>query len=145
MDPKQLDDNEREVMELGYRFQSQLLDAADFGVAVHRRYMLVIAAAPGREMPSFPVPHENMARLTLKDAIEDLTWDNTKCRPSDRGLATSFSHSVNQPHGVTWHCTSCYAPDFSTWNPATTIADWDEALPGKVFTSLVFVPMIKLV
>ncbi|KAF9018747.1 S-adenosyl-L-methionine-dependent methyltransferase [Hymenopellis radicata] len=126
--PEQLDNIEHEAMDLGYRFKSQLLDAADFGVAVHRRYLLVIASAPGREMPSFPVPQEK-TRLTLKDVIEDLTWDNAKCRASDRGLSTSFSHTVNQPHGVTWHCTSCCVPDFSIWDPATTIADWDEPLP----------------
>ncbi|KAF9018739.1 hypothetical protein BDZ89DRAFT_1073585 [Hymenopellis radicata] len=117
------------AMTLGYCLKWQVLDSADFGVAAHKKYLVVFASAPGREMPDFPRPKTSRAR-TLEDAISDLEWDNATCRPSGKGFATEFPHlAVDQRQALSWHCTGCYLPDVTSWDPDVTVAKWDEPLP----------------
>ncbi|KAF9031685.1 hypothetical protein BDZ89DRAFT_1063829 [Hymenopellis radicata] len=92
----ELSNMEYDAMKLGYSLRSRILDAVDFGVAAHREYLVIMASAPGRNIPDFPVPRQD-ARLALKDVISDLTWANPTCRRSTQGFGTRFSHLVDTP------------------------------------------------
>ncbi|KAF8895779.1 S-adenosyl-L-methionine-dependent methyltransferase [Mucidula mucida] len=128
-DRRKLYDMIYKAMKLGYCLKGRVLDCADFGVAAHKKYFVVIACAPGREMPDFPPPKTSVPR-TLKDAISDLEWSNATCRPSGKGFATEFPHlTVDQRQALSWHCTGCYLPDVTSWDPDVTVAKWEEPLP----------------
>ncbi len=131
------------AMKLGYCLKGRVLDCADFGVAAHKKYFVVIACAPGREMPDFPPPKTSVPR-TLKDAISDLEWSNATCRPSGKGFATEFPHlTVDQRQALSWHCTGCYLPDVTSWDPDVTVAKWEEPLPGKL-SVFRFTPVLSM-
>jgi len=67
-----------EFKEIGYNtFEPRVLDASDYGVPQRRKRVIFIAYLKGLPAPSDPMPtHNENEKLTLKDAISDLIFNN---------------------------------------------------------------------
>lgn len=77
----------REIEAAGYRFQWQVLNAADYGIPQARPRLFVVGAAKGEKLPDFPAPTHNgewerrkssggpLPHVTTGDALEGLVCE----------------------------------------------------------------------
>lgn len=67
---------EDELAELGYSAEMKVLDASDYGVPQRRNRVIFIAHKNGKTKPKFPEPISSNKKVTLADAISDLSNKN---------------------------------------------------------------------
>ncbi|RPA75302.1 S-adenosyl-L-methionine-dependent methyltransferase [Ascobolus immersus RN42] len=76
------------ITELGYSFRICVLNAIEYGVCQNRKRLIIIGAAPGEELPPFPLPtHQDffskdprrdlLPAVTLDDALSTITPEST--------------------------------------------------------------------
>jgi site-specific DNA-cytosine methylase len=147
----------KDITSLGYSVSYVPLNAANFGVASSRTRLIMVAAAPGLSLPSWPVPTHssddpNLKPLTtLHDAIKDLEWRNSRTIPStynENKNRSDFSTPLpNEPLQVpstyaenlitkgavffTHHTTGWSPSAMSTWDVLRTLPDYDEPLSSE--------------
>lgn len=81
-----------QILRLGYSLKYTTLNAAEYGVASQRKRLILVAAARGFALPSWPEPtHRDpvweysedypppaKVFVTVRDAIQDLEWRNPR-------------------------------------------------------------------
>ncbi|KAI5293476.1 hypothetical protein KEM55_007076, partial [Ascosphaera atra] len=102
-------------IELGFSAMWKVINCKDYGVPQTRKRLVVIASAPGEDLPAFPLPthgdaHGLQPRPTVLGSIQNIPSDNldhdpqyfsanTGLRPSNgNGLAPTLTCSGSVPH-----------------------------------------------
>ena len=69
----------RALLKIGYACTFGILQAGNFGVPQTRRRVIILAAAPGEELPLLPEPKHVFTKITLSVTIGDASY-NSNCR-----------------------------------------------------------------
>ena len=60
----------QQLSELGFSLRWATLRCADFGVPQKRERLIIIAAAPGEDLPSFPKPTHEVGTVTIQTVLD---------------------------------------------------------------------------
>lgn len=134
----------KDILARGYSFAYTTLCAADFGIPTSRSRLILIAAAPGNNLPHWPVATGEI--VTLQDAIRDLTWRkprptrdkagkvfprmNAYCnKPSLRPRPSDYARSLGAlKSSIVSHHRTGFKPSMDNWDEDRTLPKWDEPL-----------------
>lgn len=139
----------KDILAQGYSLTYKTLCASNYGIPTTRRRLILLAAAPGNELPRWPQPTTDNP-VTLRDAIRDLQWRNPRHGPHRKKGYNARSDYCDLPKQtrrderpssyarklgagcstlITHHNTGV-KPRMNNWDLAKTLPDWNEPLPS---------------
>lgn len=163
-----------QILRLGYSLKYTTLNAAEYGVASQRKRLILVAAAPGFILPSWPEPtHRDpnweysgdftppaQVFVTVRDAIQDLEWRNLRVHhrsadkhsvycniPKDGNHPQPSEYALSlgrQDRGLITHHITG-RPAKEKWKEERTLGSYDRPLSSECFPYTPRYPLLIII